>query len=316
MKKIIHFSLSSHDEVMYRSEADLIWGFNCLALGALVTDSSLMADGLMSTHHHAMVQTDAPRALIKRSRYTYTRYFNAKYHRRGRLAERSPFILEIKGINHLTVALNYVNRQGLHHGLAATPFGYPHCSANAYFRKDFGRVSPDVLMPDEQRSNYLPDRAQVPSEYRMSKSGLLLREDVLDTSFVEQLYVTPRNFLFQMNRMTDDNWAEEQKKDQNNLPPVTLDVIEKGVTGVDIAKLLRNENGRINRNRMADLELCQIIDSVYVPRITNSEEKTVYDLSLSARSRLGDVLWREIPSKYRKTVTPAQISRCLCLKYI
>ena len=315
MKQIIHFSLSSHDEVMYRSEADLIWGFNCLALGALTTESNLMADGLMSTHHHVMAQTDNPQTLVKRSRYTYTRYFNAKYHRWGRLAERRPFILEIKGVHHLTVALNYVNRQGLHHGITTTPFGYPHCSANSYFRKELGRTSLEVLMPDDQRSNYLPDRAHIPSEYRMSLSGLLLREDVLDTAFVEQIYVTPRNYLFQMNRMTDDSWTEEQKKDKNNYPPVTLDVIEKGVAGVDMAKLLRNENGRINRSRMTDLELCQIIDKVYVPRLTKNEDETVYDLSLSERSRLGDVLWQEIPTKYRKTVTPAQISRCLCLKY-
>ena len=274
-----------------------------------------MSDGLMSTHHHVMAQTDNPQTLVKRSRYTYTRYFNAKYHRWGRLAERRPFILEIKGVHHLTVALNYVNRQGLHHGITTTPFGYPHCSANSYFRKELGRTSLEVLMPDDQRSNYLPDRAHIPSEYRMSLSGLLLREDVLDTAFVEQIYVTPRNYLFQMNRMTDDSWTEEQKKDKNNYPPVTLDVIEKGVAGVDIAKLLRNENGRINRSRMTDLELCQIIDKVYVPRLTKNEDETVYDLSLSERSRLGDVLWQEIPTKYRKTVTPAQISRCLCLKY-
>ena len=163
MKKIVHFCLSSHREVLYRDEADQIWGFNCLALAALITESGLMADGIMSTHLHGMAQTDSPRELIKRYRYAYTRYFNAKYHRRGRLAEHAPFFLEIYGINHLTIALNYVNRQGLHHGIASTPFGYRHCSANAFFREELGKPAPDILMPDDQRSNFLPDRAKVPS---------------------------------------------------------------------------------------------------------------------------------------------------------
>ena len=301
---------------MYRTEADLIWGFNCLALASLATESSLLADGVMSTHLHGMAQTDSPKEMIKRSRYAYTRYFNAKYHRRGRLAEHTPFILEIAGINHLTVALNYVNRQGLHHGISESPFGYPHCSANAFFRKALGKSEPDTLMPDDQRSNYLPDRAKVPSSYRMSKTGLLLREDILDTNYVEQIYITPRNYLYQMNRLTNDDWVEEQKKDKNNLPPVTLELIEQGTVGLDVAQLLKNENGRVNKKWMTDLDLCHVIDTHYVPRLSrHHEDSTIYDLSHSARTSLFDTLSREIPYYYKKQISPEQLSRCLCLNY-
>ena len=316
MKQIVHFCLSSHREVMYRDEADQIWGFNCLALAALITESSLLADGIMSTHLHGMAQTDSPRELIKRSRYAYTRYFNAKYHRRGRLAEHAPFFLDISGINHLTIALNYVNRQGLHHGISTTPFGYRHCSANAFFRAELGKPAPDILMPDDQRSNYLPDRAEVPSSYRMSKDGLLLREDILDTNYVEQIYLTPRNFLYQMNRLTDEKWVEEQKKDKNNLPPVTLEQIERGTAGFDVAQLLKNENARMNPRWMTDLELCHVIDTRYVPQMSRLQEAArIYDLPLSKRRSLFDVLSREIPFVYKKQVSLDQLGRCLCLSY-
>ncbi len=61
MKKIYHLCLSSHDEVLFRSESDLIRGFNALALASLTTDSALLADGLLTTHLHFLTQTPAPK---------------------------------------------------------------------------------------------------------------------------------------------------------------------------------------------------------------------------------------------------------------
>ena len=40
---------------MYRSEADLIMGFNCLAAAVLRTESRLMAEGFMANHQHYLV---------------------------------------------------------------------------------------------------------------------------------------------------------------------------------------------------------------------------------------------------------------------
>lgn len=85
MKETFHICHSSHDEVMFRSEEDLIIGFNYLAVTALENDSALLADGFLSTHHHEVVRTDDPIALGRRNRYSYTRYFNSKYHRKGSL---------------------------------------------------------------------------------------------------------------------------------------------------------------------------------------------------------------------------------------
>ena len=144
----------------------------------------------MSTHFHSMAFTDRLKELIRIERYSYTRYFNAKYERKGRLGEMKPFILPIEGLYHITVALNYVLRQGLHHGITATPFGYPHCSANAFFRKELGRTPPEKLMPPELRYKYLPDRSSVPADFRMDASGLLLREDILDTSIILSQFKT------------------------------------------------------------------------------------------------------------------------------
>ena len=81
MRKMYHICLSSHDEVMYRSEADLIMGFNCLAAAVLATDARLLAEGFLTTHHHLLSLTDSKDELVRKERNAYARYFNNKYSR-------------------------------------------------------------------------------------------------------------------------------------------------------------------------------------------------------------------------------------------
>ena len=328
MRKTVHLCLSSHQEVMYRSEADLIMGFNCLALAVLETESRLLAEGFMTTHNHKLVQTDDAHALEKHHRYSYSRYFNAKYSRCGRLGERTCFSLEIVGNNHILTALNYVLRQGLHHGLSSTPFGYPHCSANSFFRKELGKDHTPELMTDCNQYAYMPCHHTLPQGYRMSRSGLVLREDVIDTEYVEREYMTARTFLYMMNRLTDDSIILEQRKD-NDLPPVTLDAIESGVEDFDVRKALICEQGKIDNHCLTDLELCHIIDNIYLPHFAKrGEGQSIYSISPSRRAELGNAIWEDAKNQLRpgsvprgyssglftgKRINTPQLRRCLAL---
>ena len=327
MRKTVHLCLSSHDEVMYRNEADLNMGFNCLALAVLETESRLLAEAFMTTHNHKLLQTDNAKEVVTRDRYAYTRYFNAKYYRKGNLGERVCFSSVVDGMHHTVTALNYVLRQGLHHGLAATPFGYPHCSVNSMFRKDFCREEPTMYLLSEKRHIYLPHHKSLPLQYRMLPNGLILRADNLDTAYVEELHMSPRNFLFQMNRITDEKIASEQTE-ENDLPPVTLETIEQGVPVFNVKDALVNELGRVNKSLLTDLELCHIVDDYYLPRLLKENEPlTIYRLSESKRADLGNLIWQEAaqwktaarsfsgstnPFKGRKT-DRAQIRRCLAI---
>jgi hypothetical protein len=260
---------------------------------------------------------------MHRCRYAYARYFNTKYRRKGSLGEKKYFSLEVEGMYHTLAALNYVIRQGLHHGLATTPFGYPHCSANAYFRADLGKTSPP-LMKKWNRYKYLPSNSSVPAEIRMSEDGLLLREDVLDVAWVEQNYVSPRNFLFQMNRIADEKDLENQQK-ENGLPPVTMETIEAGVPDFVLKESKVFEYGKVNRSNMTDLELCLLIDQKLVPRSCKDElAASIYQLSESRRAELCELLWRESRDARwhkgaksvfaNKYVTESQLRRCFALK--
>lgn len=323
MKETYHLCLSSHDEVMFRNEEDLIIGFNYLAVTAMETDSVLLADGFLSTHHHEVVRTDDPLALGRHNRYAYTRYFNSKYHRKGSLGEGQFFTLKIDGLYHTQALLNYVLRQGLHHGLAATAFGYRHGSANSVFRKDLGKNDAPALMEERKRHMFLPYNTKVPSYYRMGSDGLLLREDIEDTSYVESVYVSPRNFLFQMNRISDGKDVAEQQR-ENSLPAVTLESVEQGVPGFDPSKALVAEQGRVNKSRLTDIELCHIIDDLVLPAryFRSGGDSSIYLLSERKRADLGNTIWKEYKSVQfkrcdspfsEKIITEDQLRRCLCI---
>ncbi len=301
-------------------------GFNCLALAVLSTESRLLGEGFMTTHHHGLVQTDVPDEVMYRSRYAFSRYFNTKYCRKGRLGERGWFGLEMEGLHHITAALNYILRQGLHHGLSSTPFEYPHCSANSFFRKELGKVGNPILIKDSDRHLYLPRNISLPSDkYRMSDKGLLLREDIIDTAYVEEIYITPRNFLFQMNKPSDGDRDVREQKEENDSPPVTMEKIEYGVSEFDSKEARIFEQGRVDRNRMTDLELCSVVDGQIVPRyFKGATETSLYLLPESQRASICEMLWNEsrqarfakVPGKFLsgKYVTEAQLRRCLCVR--
>lgn len=317
MLKLYHISLSStEDELLFRNDADLVRGFNYLATAVLETESRLLADGILTTHLHCLAQTDNPQVLITQVRYALARYFNAKYRRKGMWGERSPFILEVDGFHHTLAALNYVNRQALHHGLSVTPYGYRHCSANAFFRKQLGKEEDRVLLSQDQRYKYLSSRTSLPQQYRMDSSGMLLREDILETALVESFYGTPRNFLYQMNKIGDEKGLQDQKNESSSSPLITLELIEKGAPDNDIAQLLRNESGKHNPNRISDLELCELIDGTFVPRIARGEkDATIYEIADSRRAALFDFIKKNLWNDYKKFTTDDQLRRCLCLGY-
>lgn len=316
MRKTFHICLASHDEVLFRSEEDFNHAFNCFAVAAVLTESRVLGESFMSDHMHNCIQSDSPEKLMKRYRYAYTRYFNAKYHRHGRLGDRGYFMLEMEGLRHIMAGLSYVFRQGLHHGLCETAFAYPHSSVNCIFRKELGRDDEPRLIEDKSRYLYLPDHCSLSTKYRMSESGLLVREDIIDTQYVEELFITPKSFLYYMNRQSDEKWKDEQNDDNSKQAPVTLKMIESRVA-CSIDDLSRNEYGKVNKSHMTDQELCSYIDSIIVPRFNVF---SIYGIPLRKRKELAEKILQKFSfgshSGNGKYVTQKQVARCMVLEYV
>ena len=302
MKKTFHLCLSSDDEVMFRDEEDYNRGFNCFALALHKTDSTGLVESFMSNHVNFIVQTTDPNKFMGAYRMPYAKYFNHKYGRTGSIGEPVHFSTEIEGLHHLLAAMSYILRNGLHHGLVPIAYGYPHCSINAIFQKEMGKSPRQDLIPQSSFYRHIGRNASFPERYKMSSSGLFLRESVLDIAQVENMFATPRAFDFYMNRKTSEDWIKEQGKDGNEADLVTLELIESKVQLTSIKDMLVFESGRSDYRRISDIELCLEID-----KITREHFKkpSIYALTLEEKMKIA----RHLREKYH--TSSVQLSRCL-----
>lgn len=306
MKKTYHFCISSDDEVMFRDEEDYNRGFNCFALALYKTGSTGLVESFMSTHAHLLVQTEDPGRFVRAFRMPYSKYFNYKYSRAGRLGEEGYFCMEIEGLHHHTAAISYILRNSLHHGVVPIPYAYPHCSVNAIFQKEMGKRPEQDLIQPKSYYRHIGRNADFPDKYKMSRSGLFLRETVLDIPQVENMFMTPRNFNYYMSRLTSEEWQKEQLKDRNDIAPVTLEVMESRIKITSVSEMLIYERGRSDYRKMSDIEACDIIDNDII--INEFHKESIYQLSREEKIRIANILRQ----KYH--LGKAQISRCLNLK--
>lgn len=302
MKESYHICFTSHDEVMFRDEEDHGVFVNLLALRVFAEQTELLADAEMSTHAHLNIFSSDPMHFASNLRLSYTRYFNRKYNRAGRLGQKYTFLLKVLGHVHQMVLDNYILRNGLHHGAAPTAFGYKYCSVRDMFVEDIGlQTEKPASWTRSEMASILPRHAEFPDEYQMNESGIFVRRSFMELRRAEQYYGSPRNFLYQMNRLTDESWQKEQLEDRT-VKPITLADVELG-DEKSIAQMLKNETGRYyTRSRLQDLNVCRLIDNDIL-----QTTKTVYQLTDTEKKRIGRLLFNEFH------IPEHQIRRCLVL---
>lgn len=305
MKRIYHICLSSDDEVLFRDLEDYNRGFNCFAIALFRTSSTGLVESFMSTHCHLLVQTDDPRQTMYHFRNSYSKYFNYKYHRDGRLGETRHFVLEVAGHHHLLAAISYILRNALHHGVSPIPFAYPHSTANSIFRKEMGKFFSEPLLPRRSLyAKFVGRSVEYPDSYKMTASGLFLRESVLDIPYVENLFVTPRAFSYYMTRKSSEEWDSEQTKDNNGSEPINLSKIESGVNMNTLNRMYMYENGKADYRKLNDIDLCMELDTIVKSQYGKD---SVYCLSDTEKRSIARYLYKE------RYISESQIRRCLVL---
>ena len=302
MKKTYHLCLSAGNETLFRDEEDYNRGFNSLALALYKTDSTGLVESFQSTHFHLVVQSENPADMMYAMRQSYSKYFNRRYQRSGRLGEKHHFQLEISGLHHHLAAMTYVLRNALHHGLVPIPYAYPHCTVNAIFRKEMGKTHIEKELNQNSFYRFVGRKAEWPSHYRMNDKGLFLRESVLDIVQVENMYATPRAFNYYMSRKSGEEWEKEQEKANIGASPIRLEDIEQGINGQTKEKMLIYESGRSDYRKISDIDLCHEIDRNIIPKYGKA---SVYHLSRTEKEQIGEFLFRTF------RIGEAQIRRCL-----
>jgi len=304
MKKTYHLCLSAGEEVLFRDLEDYHRGFNCFAVALYKTGSIGLVEAFMATHAHKLIQTHDPKGFMYSFRNPYAKYFNNKYGRTGKLGEDIHFTLEVVGHHHTIAAASYVLRNPLHHGVAPLPYAYPHCSANAIFRKEMGKFHGEPLLNPRSYSRFIGRHALYPDSYKMTESGVFTRESVLDIPQMESLYGTARAYNFYMSRKSSEEWEAEQQKDANELPPVNLGSIESGVNIHDITRMTIFESGKADYRKISDIELCTELDQLAKTRYGR---QSVYQLNLKEKQSIAEYLYRT------RHISKSQIQRCLVL---
>lgn len=301
MKRFCHLCFSAHTEALFRAEEDYRHFLNLLAIQSASTGTAVLADAEMSDHVHLCLFAQAPAQFAGRLRESYTKYFNSKYGRGGRMGEKGTRIVALEGTRHICTALTYTLRNGLHHGLCQTAFGYPYCSIHQMFASELGFIP---APPDQPVSPLrLPQHVSIPPAFRMDATGTVVRSSFMEIAQAESFYGTPRNFLYQMNRLSDERWAQEQGQDDPEEKPFILTDAEPFIPPGGLSALLENERGfRYDRHRLNDLQVCKLIDRMLSGR-------SIYQLSSADRNRLANTLYKD------HHLSKRQIIRCLALDW-
>lgn len=309
MKELYHIILTAHSEVLLRNIDDVRMMTNLSALSAWRSDTDILTDSFMSTHIHFTVMSRNPDVFIRKLRFSITKAFNYKYHRAGRLFDPNPSAQKVQGTYHSQMTFNYSLRQGMHHGVSETPFAYPWSTCNYLFGSERG-VTPDkpVFRTRSEVQACLSKNADFPDEWQADADGILVRPSFEQLKLVETWYGTARGYMFSMIRRTSAEWLEEQKKDNNDSPVVTLETLEYGYSNDDITQMLNNEkNSKYLHRNMPDMEICSLIDNQMLGRFGKT---SVYELSARQKTLIADDL-RYDP----RICSEAQLSRCLVMKY-
>ena len=305
MKKNYHICLSGGDEVIFRDNEDYNRGFNSFAMALHRTDTVGLVESFMSTHCHLLVQSEDPDGFVRIFRNSYSKYFNCKYIRDGKLGEAKHFTLDVVGYHHLVAAASYVLRNPLPHGVFSMPYAYPHSSVNSIFRREMGKFLDEPLLSSKMNLRRTLGRfTDFPSTYKLNASGVFLRESVLDIPQMENLFVTPRSFNYYMTRKSSEEWEREQEKDNISELPINIKQVERNINLNTPEEMLYFEAGKADYRKMTDIELCTIINRIVREQY---QKQSVYQLDFREQKQLAEHLY------YTYRLNSSQIKRCLVM---
>lgn len=307
--KLCHLVITSHKEMLFRNADDVGVFLNCLALAAYSTDTRVLVDAEMSTHSHTGILSSKPIEFDRSTRIRYSRYFNKKYNRNGRFGDIGCYTSFMNGAAHICTAISYILRNSVHHGVSSTPFGYPFSTANSIFAKELGRSAPERMITSRSEiSSFLPRYSEFPDGYAMTPGGVFARESFEEIQLVESFYVSPRSFLFNMNRLSGEEWSKDQEKDGTGSEPVTLKSMETGCPESELSRMLQAERGHAFMNMgVDDFTLCGIVDNDIIKRF---HKTSVYELSIEQKQKIANILCHDLKA------SPVQASRILAMEYL
>lgn len=268
MRHELHHINNSSSKIIFRDEEDYVKAINRLASCAHATKTEVWAFSIMSTHFHLVVRSPDIRRFTKHYSYNISRGHNHKY-----LADIHLNVHDRLLTNEfdITMAINYVLKNPVHHGIAETSFSYPYSCTRCYFPNHFSRGEAycGELVKDRSKSaseirgrtlRSLFGRQTVPGSFRITDGMMVVPNSFVERSRVEILYKSPRKFLYNMTKPLREELELFDDHSQ---------VSDKALNRVSLF------------GKKTDIEVCRLIDSCIAPKpytqITDSERKEIWD---------------------------------------
>ncbi len=287
---LLHICIKSESELLHREEEDYRSGITKMALAAYRTGSHIYAYAFMSNHVHIVVQSPDISRFVSNYRNAYTRWFNFKYCRKGRLGERNFHTASLNSLYRILHAVNYVLRNPVHHLVSDTAIGYEFCSARYVFASDFCL---NEVRSRKVRSSFFSKNLSLPDSLYLNDKGMISPRSFLEIPAVEKLYMTAKNYMFYINR---PSYADMDKPGANE-KPLDISQIEPSC---DIEELQMNERRRSVKDYTGDVDICRIVDKELL------RGRTYAQLSDNEKEEIACQVSRRLPRCPLK-----QIYRCL-----
>lgn len=297
-EKFFHLVMSSKAEVICRDEKDYLAFQNSIGKTAVKCGVVVLAYSVMSNHVHIGIVCTDPVDFVNRVRMSYIRYFNNRYLHRGAIIQDT-YCMEVPGYLRQKVAVSYILRNPLHHGVCEIPHQYAYSSISAYFSKTFSGMRTGMSSENQVvASGFVRLRCgtKLPTDDR----GRILLSCFVNAGRVEYIFKTVRSFIHSMNRWNTDDWEREQKQDGLSGKIVSLDNSEPSYSG-DLESMRAYEKA-VFHIRASDEDICRYIDHEVVPAV--GLHSYVF---LSDQQKVE--LVRKIMSRFH--VREEQASRCL-----
>lgn len=208
--------------VLFRSEADYLLAINRLSSCAQHTKTEVWAFVIMSTHFHVVLRSDAPLKFVSLYKRSIRMWHRRHY---GHSPAMSFTIRELESKWMAQVAVDYVLRNPIHHGLVEFPMQYPYSSVHCYYPSKVGRgplFEGEIRGPQGVPPSELPSRVRqslfgsvkMPESVRVYENRVVLPESFVKSATVRALYNGVRDFIYRMNRPLKEDleqvgpWAE------------------------------------------------------------------------------------------------------------
>ena len=199
-KKFWHICTAGLEkELIFKTEADYIFGMNCIPLSIADRAVSVKTFCLMDNHVHFIVHGAAEEcgSFIKGYR---RRLFTLADMSRAEICMK-----EINDTEYLMRAICYVLRNPTAAGLAVLPSHYRWGSGPLYFNGGNIPVRnlPQTTIADlsqRRQISLFRSRQQLPGQYTVTADGLICTECYKDIWFVENLFRTPVRMLYFLSR--------------------------------------------------------------------------------------------------------------------